>query len=1702
MSENPLLKYLSKEEEKKEPVNPLLKYLEEPPVSIPVSEKLFSSVKRMESSIEPTNPYGVNMPNKKENREKFVNVYGAKIRPDSSSLISFKDSETGERVGRNVVSNIWNESGGDPATFYSKYSGLPVDSPQVKSFVKIYGEPKKPTKFEPQLQTVAPESTTAPLTTPIQKEKPKEPSFAETMMSYGVDLGKVYPSAQKELEESTLYGDVVKPIDDKSKKRFEQKETEFEELRKLGYSPSFREWTQNRMRRLFGVEAEDEHTLANFNAGLINGIAQLPLIPAEITEAYKESVKDKGFIAGTGQTLVDLLVMFPVNELKMISYAYSPLANEEQRKEGLDHIYDDPLMPVFGALMVYKLPKMPKKVLKKFQESRQYLSEVIEIDRRLAGGEKIPLSERTARIIAKFRSDPKVKESVIDALEDSKPLRSAVEIAMEGEVSVKTKTAGKGKVIGEKTKEGKIELLGSERKRLIDEISELDSKMESGKKAGEKPKVLDGLQNQIDTKVKRLNEIGVEEIDIVSKPELKKEVKTREQIDAEVKGKADAELKRYENKLRELEERQIAEGQPVPSGKPYTELALEQMEREIREKKKKGEMDKAEADAYDKWLEERKGLQAERKPLPDDPLHPAPKGEGKQVEVKSIKEKAEVKAEDKPFKRTKDFMTEGTYEGVIDGKTYKIYRDALHDPSYPVWLDSKTGDFLGYTKAEAINKLKTKSSKQKPIPPKPVVIPKQLKGKIRAELRGDLQHYTKMVNTLEQYGKQRKEGITLEQKRRQDNNIPIFESEIKRIKEKASKEGIELNAFIGIPTPKMIKDAVGSLRKLFKPSEVKPYTKEEISGLPTALEIAQRRIKEGEFKSVEKEEVKPIQEVKPKEEFVKSTDKYAGSINLTKYPEKNRQIIADVVNYIGKERVETLRGRRGIKETFAKASKPEKIAEMTNKALNGEIKPNTVLNDVDMTALRMANKSAQDYLTENWKKLSETDNRNYFENVIEKLTEAEISSKSASGRSQRILQEKITGKYTVKQLEKQRKEAVEAGEFKISEMIDKEIANVKLNKPTWISKFIEFRRNNLLTAGSSIVRSLVGNTVNLTWTTLDMPLAGAYDMVFTNLGRGGRKVLGKRGLDSRSRSMWDIVSFTAGTVKGFRSGASTAYSMLKGDRKAVDNSIMYQRENFRTEGAIGGKWGKIVRTPQRVQGAIDILYREPATVGFVHNYAWLKATKEGFSGEAWRSRVKEIIENPTDKMLKEAKESAQFITFQKELGAFGKGLNQLRVGKMEAGQLIVPFFNTMANLYKTGYARSPLGLFSKTAVSGFKEGMKYGDWGKFSDRSAQFTSGTLALFGIYKLTSSLIDNVQGSWDDKTEAERKLLRSQKKQPNSIEIYNEDGTLKWSASFEGYEPLSSYLRVAGAINEGKKLNESDYEILKRASVTYIRDLKENPFFQGVEDIYDLTDKRTDGMTYATRFIKSSLMPNLIFQTRAIIDPYNTKTPRKPEALRDWGDPKQWKRRIKREFPVLTKDVYRDVDILGIPIPKISPKKRMLAVSVSEGVEKDHQYTNFTLKAKEKALILKELERLDLGNIRWSAQYKDIELNEEQEMLLKMSAGEMFVKHLHEKMFTEPVYEYNSLGDKFNKFKDGKAVRNTTKGLTSEWTSETNEYQKKFISKVKNLISKYQKSILFPEIEEFDSQWNYDFGIGEKEIKPKEKKKIKTEAFKEKK
>ena len=164
--------------------------------------------------------------------------------------------------------------------------------------------------------------------------------------------------------------------------------------------------------------------------------------------------------------------------------------------------------------------------------------------------------------------------------------------------------------------------------------------------------------------------------------------------------------------------------------------------------------------------------------------------------------------------------------------------------------------------------------------------------------------------------------------------------------------------------------------------------------------------------------------------------------------------------------------------------------------------------------------------------------------------------------------------------------------------------------------------------------------------------------------------------------------------------------MLKGEQEAIVGDPLYEMGAWREVGAILGKKGKIIRTPQRAQGALDIQYREPVANAFVYRYAYRKAMQDGLKGEAYLKRMEDIIKNPTDAMLKEASTEAREYTFQKELGPIADAFNKLRTGKMEAGQLQVTFYGTWVNIGKLIYKRSPLGPLSPTTGTGLKARFK------------------------------------------------------------------------------------------------------------------------------------------------------------------------------------------------------------------------------------------------------------------------------------------------------------------------------------------------------------------------------------------------------------
>jgi len=113
-------------------------------------QSIYDSVKRQENSIATNNPYGVNLPRKKSNVDKIASL-GGKVMEGSQTLLEFDSLDNGLQVGEEIIDNILNQTNNDPSKFYSSYSGLPEDSPEVKSFVEIFNEQRQ--KYTPKQET-------------------------------------------------------------------------------------------------------------------------------------------------------------------------------------------------------------------------------------------------------------------------------------------------------------------------------------------------------------------------------------------------------------------------------------------------------------------------------------------------------------------------------------------------------------------------------------------------------------------------------------------------------------------------------------------------------------------------------------------------------------------------------------------------------------------------------------------------------------------------------------------------------------------------------------------------------------------------------------------------------------------------------------------------------------------------------------------------------------------------------------------------------------------------------------------------------------------------------------------------------------------------------------------------------------------------------------------------------------------------------------------------------------------------------------------------------------------------------------------------------------------------------------------------------------------------------------------------------------
>jgi hypothetical protein len=631
--------------------------------------------------------------------------------------------------------------------------------------------------------------------------------------------------------------------------------------------------------------------------------------------------------------------------------------------------------------------------------------------------------------------------------------------------------------------------------------------------------------------------------------------------------------------------------------------------------------------------------------------------------------------------------------------------------------------------------------------------------------------------------------------------------------------------------------------------------------------------------------------VRDTETKTRSSDEYMANIRIEsiagKTPSKENlarvDLVQSIVDNIGGEGVETARGTRTIADIKRVGSSKRMMAEWAEEFLSGELR-------VDKLAERVeATKTGWSSLIDEWVKNPENPvNRDaaieatkmlvsYYSEIPRALRYfRELSSADAANYFEKLVKSGELGKMHGDVIQAMRA-LLEGTEV----------------KRHWLHKVAEGARNAKLATLSSANRSLGGNSVGSLDAAARMPFEIGWDFLIGKSSAGLHGLTGGKigNLNGPQMSMLEIGAAWRGFRLGIPVGGKLSWQMLLEDKKALGESSFYYREALHNK-EISGTKGVIIRTPQRIQGAIDMLFRVPLTNAYMSRFSIRQAISEGYkTNPEIIARAKEILnlEELSPEMMKLARESGEYATFQRELGVVGKWVNSMRVGPgpgPAVAQLIVPFFNTATNLLKWSVEHSPLEPFTPTFSRAFKDAYSASGSGS-SPLAVQMGKMTTGIGTMWILSEMLgmeqEGRITGDWSELQPEERDLLTQQGMQEYSITT--KDGNV---ISYRGFEPVGTYLVLADKYQRTDILkNATKGEILKAGEELYgvtrafAQSFLENPFVMGAGNLAKVFDGRDDTIHYLVNLAAGAAMPGGLRQMRSIVD----RDRRKRYKLSDW-------------------------------------------------------------------------------------------------------------------------------------------------------------------------------------------------------------------------
>ena len=305
------------------------------------------------------------------------------------------------------------------------------------------------------------------------------------------------------------------------------------------------------------------------------------------------------------------------------------------------------------------------------------------------------------------------------------------------------------------------------------------------------------------------------------------------------------------------------------------------------------------------------------------------------------------------------------------------------------------------------------------------------------------------------------------------------------------------------------------------------------------------------------------------------------------------------------------------------------------------------------------------------------------------------------------------------------------------------------------------------------------------------------------------------------------------------------------ERRTINSQVFAQTFGLNPDGIFSGVIdfiGNTLRAPtERLMGGTDAFMRHQAERVHIVRASFREASYlsdlHQLDEQTTLELLQSFIENPTDKIKRDAADFANDVTFQTPLGDIGRKFQSV-VSSTPGVRWVMPFVKTPANLLKQGFLeRTPFGLISKK----FRDDISAGGVRAQMAKSKMLTGTALAGLMYSWAQSGLITGSTPQDRDVATARREAGW----RPRSIVIEDIYGN-KTYYSYDRMEPLSYIIGAVADVEEMMRetqydqLSEEDDARQQRILGAVIMAISENTlnksFMTGIRDAMDIATSKS--------------------------------------------------------------------------------------------------------------------------------------------------------------------------------------------------------------------------------------------------------------------